>query len=713
MRVAGPAKNVRNDKGLAPTVGGWMTLLGVAGSENLRKLLRSLGFFQRFGCVLGVCLLRRLSSAGQGADFLLPIRILVMSGKPAARVGDPTACPLPGHGTNTIAAGSADVLFDGVPAARQGDPTACGSVLVGNVMPTVLINGLPATTLGTLGSHGNVVIGGSGTVIIGSGHTPAPFSAPAPLILSGAVQAAALASSGPVARQSNHDSPAEPWQEHPGDPAPLGLEEEEEEEELAAPTEQTVTLRVGVFFDGTGNNASNSVVGNQCRAAALQIGEQEGLAIYQRCQAFQLDPESSYANDVSNIWRLHELFSDEPSPSDALKPASLRVYVTGIGTTSGEKDTLLPGQAFGRGATGVLAKVEEGFSKLEDTFNLFRQANADAVLSGLELDIFGFSRGAAAARHFAKQILKREQGPLAQLLRPGKVRVSAGFAWPTAVSINFIGLFDTVAAIGGWDDRGNPADANNGDVDLYLPPDCARQVVHLVARDECRRNFALNRVAAPHREISLPGVHSDLGGGYQPKAVEHLYLQRPQSNWVSRTTPAQSTPAYRAAEQATAQARARDLLDPQDSSASLMTDVWEDFLPYSGGRGDQMKYVLAAPRIRRTVHGQLSRVYLRVMHALAVEAGVPLDFIDEFDAQLALPNELTPISEKLLSWARNGTGALTAAEERLLRQRYIHLSANWNASAGDGGSVLDVVFINAPAEGGRTQYADTPKGSNG
>lgn len=99
-----------------------------------------------------------------------------MSGKPAARVGDPTACPLPGHGTNTIAAGSADVLFDGVPAARQGDPTACGSALVGNVIPTVLINGLPATTLGTLGSHGNVVIGGSGTVVIGNSGGGATFT---------------------------------------------------------------------------------------------------------------------------------------------------------------------------------------------------------------------------------------------------------------------------------------------------------------------------------------------------------------------------------------------------------------------------------------------------------------------------------------------------------------------------------------------------------
>ncbi len=37
-----------------------------------------------------------------------------MSGKPAARVTDPTACPLPGHGTNPIANGSPNVNFDGL-----------------------------------------------------------------------------------------------------------------------------------------------------------------------------------------------------------------------------------------------------------------------------------------------------------------------------------------------------------------------------------------------------------------------------------------------------------------------------------------------------------------------------------------------------------------------------------------------------------------------
>ncbi|WP_079203925.1 PAAR domain-containing protein [Pseudomonas sp. CC6-YY-74] len=108
-----------------------------------------------------------------------------MSGKPAARLNDPTACPIPGHGSNPIVAGSADVLFDGLPAARMGDPTACGSALASAVIPTVLINGKPATTIGTVGSHGNVVVGGSGTVLIGTSGGGAAFTAPTPLTISG------------------------------------------------------------------------------------------------------------------------------------------------------------------------------------------------------------------------------------------------------------------------------------------------------------------------------------------------------------------------------------------------------------------------------------------------------------------------------------------------------------------------------------------------
>ncbi|BBN65838.1 MULTISPECIES: PAAR domain-containing protein [Pseudomonas] len=108
-----------------------------------------------------------------------------MSGKPAARVTDPTACPLPGHGTNPIVAGSSNVFFDGLPAARQGDASACGGAMSGGLATTVLINGKPAATVDSVGTHGNKVIAGSGTVIIGNSHTPAPFVAPLPVIIPG------------------------------------------------------------------------------------------------------------------------------------------------------------------------------------------------------------------------------------------------------------------------------------------------------------------------------------------------------------------------------------------------------------------------------------------------------------------------------------------------------------------------------------------------
>ena len=104
-----------------------------------------------------------------------------MSGKPAARVTDPTACPLPGHGTNPIAAGSGDVFFDGLAAARQGDASACGGAMVGGLASTVKINGKSAVTVDSEGTHGNKVTAGSSTVIIGNSHSPAPFVAPLPV----------------------------------------------------------------------------------------------------------------------------------------------------------------------------------------------------------------------------------------------------------------------------------------------------------------------------------------------------------------------------------------------------------------------------------------------------------------------------------------------------------------------------------------------------
>ncbi|EIK93176.1 hypothetical protein PMM47T1_28336 [Pseudomonas sp. M47T1] len=108
-----------------------------------------------------------------------------MAGKPAARVTDPTACPLSGHGVNPIASGSPDVIFEGLAAARLNDPTACGGAIASGVSSTVFINGMNAATVGSVGSHGNSVTAGAGTIIIGDTHTPAAFVAPEPIVIPG------------------------------------------------------------------------------------------------------------------------------------------------------------------------------------------------------------------------------------------------------------------------------------------------------------------------------------------------------------------------------------------------------------------------------------------------------------------------------------------------------------------------------------------------
>jgi uncharacterized Zn-binding protein involved in type VI secretion len=103
--------------------------------------------------------------------------------KPAARITDPTSCPMPGHGPKAIASGSADVFFDGLAAARKGDTCTCGSALASAVSGTVFINGKNAALVDTVGTHGDIVIGGYGTVIIGDSHSPAPFTPPTPMII--------------------------------------------------------------------------------------------------------------------------------------------------------------------------------------------------------------------------------------------------------------------------------------------------------------------------------------------------------------------------------------------------------------------------------------------------------------------------------------------------------------------------------------------------
>jgi len=422
------------------------------------------------------------------------------------------------------------------------------------------------------------------------------------------------------------------------------------------------------------------------------------------CKGRHADPNSSYSNDLSNIARLAALYRQQPvarNIGDGLK-IYWPVYISGIGTVSGGRDNLVSGQWFGRGSTGVVAKVARGFRKLGRVLESIRVDNPDCVIEKLELDVFGFSRGAAAARHFANEVLKQERGALQPILKRDSVRLSPGFSWGNgSVALKVIGLFDTVAAIGSIHDLGNVSDAVNRRVNLFLPPGCAQQVVHLVAGDELRSNFALNSIAPDWPlEIVLPGSHSDIGGGYMSQMTEKVYLTRPRRSIVSVDTDTASSQAWRMAEAELASIDVSQWLDPLDGQASLRIECDEKQLKTGAGG---VKTVLAAVSLERQVFGHLSRVYLRVMHALASDEGVPLLPIP-CTPELGLTPELQCIAQKLLAYARGGQWALDDNEERLLRRRYIHRSAHWNPAIGDGGGLGDKVFLHAPGPKGRVRH---------
>ncbi|MQT40484.1 MULTISPECIES: phospholipase effector Tle1 domain-containing protein [unclassified Pseudomonas] len=478
------------------------------------------------------------------------------------------------------------------------------------------------------------------------------------------------------------------------------LEEEDEEEEL----ESGITLHVGLFFDGTGNNQGNSEAAKGCLAISLGIGQKEGEDIRQHCASFGFDgkgnsPDNSYSNDVTNVARLYDLYPDHADTQlpQGAEEAFLSVYLEGIGTVTGQADSVY-GQASGQGSTGIVARVEQAPALILEQIRRLQDNNPGLIIWRIVFDLFGFSRGAAAARHCANDLVKGADSLLAKALPAGSPLLVASFKWRhrTDFNLNFIGLFDTVpGVVAPLSGDFSPHNASNPGLDLYLAPGIARHVVQFVARHEYRHNFSLVRT---DNDIELPGVHSDLGGGYLPLATEKVLLSRPQSSQVPVDMPETSTVAYD---------RARQLMgvmlpDLEPYLQRWSIDTWAVVLPYNKRR-DMFaeKRVYASLRSERQVHGQLSLIYLRAMRELGIRNGVPFDVVPDTSA-FALPADLHTIAVKLQAYAVGDSfPGLTHEEVALLQRKYIHLSGNWNAASGKNNSDIEVLFINRPAAGGK------------
>ncbi len=428
--------------------------------------------------------------------------------------------------------------------------------------------------------------------------------------------------------------------------------------------EHSFTLRIGVFFDGTGNNRHNAAL----RASA---------------PSYQQD---SYGNDKSNIAKLFELY---PPAASTANGAMARVYVDGVGTLGGQPDTLLD-KVTGMGETGMHAKFQHATQQVA--------AQIEALGSGVKVshvrfDLFGFSRGAAEARHFANELALGPGSPLATLSRHSS-HLAEGFDWSFGhrVSIAFIGLFDTVAT--SMDLYVATLTGAENPLKLGLAPGIADHVAHFVARDEHRHHFPLSPTT--NADLIVPGAHADIGGGYRPCWQEELHLSRPCRSTVDRHVANESSPSYQLAQQ-----QQRELAPALERYGfALAIKTWANSFHLTA-RGDHQsgKHVHAALVGRREVQHQLAHVYGQAMHELATTKGVPFNPVQAQDPSLAVPDELLGVAGKIRQYllGRQAALLLSDSEERLLKRRYIHFSSHWNSLKDAPVSDLDALYPNRPA----------------
>ena len=170
----------------------------------------------------------------------------------------------------------------------------------------------------------------------------------------------------------------------------------------------------------------------------------------------------------------------------------------------------------------------------------------------LVLDVFGFSRGAAAARAFVNEVTKsrytaskvwnskeekyeyydldfkkveKEQlpkrGHLGLLLEENKIEV-------LTIKFRFVGLYDTVSSFGfDFDDDTTDKD-DIKKINLKAISDIAvKNVVQIAADHEWRKNFNLtniNSAGSKGIQYILPGCHCDIGGAYENANYEQNHF---------------------------------------------------------------------------------------------------------------------------------------------------------------------------------------------
>lgn len=264
---------------------------------------------------------------------------------------------------------------------------------------------------------------------------------------------------------------------------------------------------VNVFFDGTKNNMYN-------------IDYYQRSTIDTQRKIDQNKEMESYRNAYSNV---AHLFTQRYGESKD----NIWVYVEGMGTEKYNNDDTR-GFAAGSGKTGITARALQAFSLIQERYKKFNNRNQKPPI--IILNVFGFSRGAATARHFVGMVKNYPH-------------FFKGWGLSAAqITFRFVGIFDTVSSYDPvWPSK---PDFYNDDKELYLDFSSLNaqdkkniKVFHIVAADEYREYFDLTDITLALKgkfgfEVTMNGAHSDIGGSYPDgKGDEYAITTNKLKKW--------------------------------------------------------------------------------------------------------------------------------------------------------------------------------------
>lgn len=283
-------------------------------------------------------------------------------------------------------------------------------------------------------------------------------------------------------------------------------------------------VHISIFFDGTGNNKDAdetarkwSNVARMWRSAELLADRKKSrYAIYISGVGTKFNGEATNWFDKGLVWQ-----EDTLTGMGSGGGGDRRLELGADNVNARLRQTLVNNAKRLGGEVAAYAKANEAKSFAE----LNNKLGQHRLIKVINISVFGFSRGAALARAFVNRLV-------GQCERKGTELTYEGYP----MRVVMLGLFDTVASFGlpaqnvrlPWDER-----------ELIVPHDVER-CAHYVAAHELRFAFPVDLISQGGKlkgdwiEVLYPGVHSDVGGGYEPvsQGVSNNYARIPMRDMM-------------------------------------------------------------------------------------------------------------------------------------------------------------------------------------